>query len=166
MLANHNLPIEIGDRIYWDNYKSYGTVIDFIMNGYYKVVDFDQIHIWYRVKVKDCNNNIHYLSAYNDICAYSKKSDGNIIEDDFVQYDWHIARYAKYSDGEYKVKLNDGSEHIINFCHYRLNNHNYGHNRLDNILPLDYNFEYRKFATNNRIILESEIISAENVHKM
>jgi len=161
MLANHNLPINIGDMIYWDNYKSYGEVIDFVMVGYYKVVDFYQIHIWYEVVVKDNNSNITYLTENDGICAYSNQEC--IVESDFTQYDWHIGRQGKYSGGEYKVELKDGSEHIINTCHYKLNNHKYGHEIKDNSLPLDYDFEYKKFATNSRIILESEIISAEAI---
>lgn len=164
MLANHNLPIEIGDTIYWNNYNFYGTVIDFIAVGYYKVVDFDQIHIWYQVVIKNNNDTIEYLTGHDGICAYSK-SDGNIVEDDFTQYDWHIGRYGKYSDGEYKVKLVDGNEYVINSCHYKLNNHKYGYERKDNSLPLDYDFEYKKFATNQRVILESEIVSVEKIMK-
>ncbi len=79
MLANHNLPIDIGDIVYWNNYNSFGNVIDFIALGYYKVVDFDQIHVWYQVVVKDNNNNLVYLTEHNEICAYSK-ADGNVIE--------------------------------------------------------------------------------------
>lgn len=157
MLKDHNLPVMINDKIFWNNYNNYGKVVNFVMQSTYKVVDNSEIHISYYIIVKDKLNNIFILSEFDEINGY--EHDGFFHKDDLKSYDWMISLYAKYTDKEYYVTLKDNSVHIINSCKYKLNNYIYGNE--NNYLPLDYDFEYTKFATKSRVILESEIISAK-----